>query len=141
MQSSRRLSCVSGPKLPDPLMDGTTRDLIDLEEEGWKALSSSGSHATRFYERVLDDDIVMLLPGGMLLDDRDQILESMSGTPWSEYRLSDMRVLQPNDNTGVVLYRVEASRKGSPDYTALVNSTYVRRRSGWKLLLHQQTPV
>ncbi len=122
-------------------MDDTGRSLIELEEEGWKALSSSGSHATRFYERVLDDGIVMLLPGGMLLTDRPQILESMSGTTWSEYKLTDMQVLLPNDDTGVVIYRVEASRKGTPAYAALVSSTYVRRKAGWKLLLHQQTPV
>jgi hypothetical protein len=122
-------------------MDDMSRELIELEEEGWRALSSSGAHAARFYERVLDEDIVMLLPGGMLLADRAQILESMSGAPWSDYRLTDMRVLQPNDDTGAVIYRVEASRKGSPDYAALVNSTYVRRKAGWKLLLHQQTPV
>jgi hypothetical protein len=122
-------------------MDDTIRELFDLEKEGWKALSSSGAHATRFYGRVLDDDIVMLLPGGVLAEDRDQILDSMSGTPWSEYRLSGMQVLLPNDDTGVVVYRVEASRKGSPGYAALVSSIYVRRKAGWRLLLHQQTPI
>ena len=45
----------------------------------------------------------MLLPGGVLAEDRDQILDSMSGTPWSEYRLSGMQVLLPNDDTGVVV--------------------------------------
>jgi hypothetical protein len=39
----------------------TSRDLADLEEQGWRALSASGAEAARFYERVLDREVIMLL--------------------------------------------------------------------------------
>ncbi len=120
---------------------GHTEELIGLEDEGWKALSGGGSQAAGFYERVLDSDVAMLLPGGLVLTDRGQILDSMSGAPWSTYRMEDPQVLRPTDDTGVVIYRVKAGRTGSPDYRALISSTYVRRASGWKLAFHQQTPV
>jgi hypothetical protein len=54
----------------------------------------------------------MLLPGGMVLDDRETIVQSMSGQPWSSYELQDLRVLQPTEDTGVVTYGVVARRTG-----------------------------
>jgi hypothetical protein len=54
--------------------------------------------------------------------------------------LSDWRVLRPTQDTAVVTYRALAHRTGSGPYSALISSVYVRRRDGWKLALHQQTP-
>jgi hypothetical protein len=34
-------------------------ELIDLEEQGWRALSSTGDSAAAFYESVLDHAVVM----------------------------------------------------------------------------------
>jgi hypothetical protein len=115
-------------------------ELIDLEKEGWRALSSSGEVAAEFYERVLDEMVVMLLPGGLVLDDRVTIVQSMAGQPWSAYDLENLRVLQPTEDTAAVLYDVVAQRTGQPEYSALISSVYVRRGDEWKLTLHQQTP-
>ena len=114
-------------------------DCLELERKGWQALSTSGA-AAAFYERVLDADVVMLLPGGMVLDDRSSIIEAMSGEPWASYDLADLRALHPLPDTCVVTYAVVASRPGSPEYSALVSSLYVRREDGWRLAFHQQTP-
>ena len=54
--------------------------------------------ATEFYGRVLDDAVVMLLPGGMRLDDRATIIASMAGAPWASYRLEDINVLRVTDD-------------------------------------------
>lgn len=115
-------------------------ELIDLEESGWRALSSTGHAAAEFYERVLDDTVLMLLPGGVALDDRSVIVQSMSGQPWSSFQLEDIRVLYPTADVGIVAYGVVARREGSGEYSALISTSYVRRASGWKLTLHQQTP-
>jgi hypothetical protein len=114
--------------------------LVELEEQGWRALSESGAAAREFYERVLDRAVVMLLPGGMVLDDRAAIIEAMSGKPWSSYQLRDLRAFHPTPDTGVVTYEVSAQRDGGPPYSALLSSLYVRRDDGWKLTFHQQTP-
>jgi Domain of unknown function (DUF4440) len=118
----------------------TTRELIELEERGWQALSAGPQAATEFYESVLDDDVVMLLPGGLRLDDRAAIIASMGGPPWASHRLEEPRVLPLTADTAVVIYGVVAERSGSPPYSALISSTYVRRGDGWKLAIHQQTP-
>lgn len=115
-------------------------ELVDLEEQGWRALSSSGQAAVDFFGQILDHTALMLLPGGLVLDDRATMLESMSGQPWSRYDLDNLRVMNPTPDVGVVAYGVLAQREGSQEYSALVSSTYVRREDGWKLTLHQQTP-
>ncbi len=114
-------------------------ELIDLESEGWHALSAGGAAAAEFYGRVLDDTVVMLLPGGMRLDDRDAILESMSGAPWTSFALEDPQVLALGADSAVVAYGVVAVRDGA-EYSALVSSAYARRDGGWRLVFHQQTP-
>ena len=114
-------------------------EVIGLERSGWQALSAGADAARAFYAEILDDAVVMLLPGGMLLTDREQILDTMSGAPWSSYELEQPRVLQPAPDAAVVVYGVVAERDGS-SYSALVASLYVRRDARWRLALHQQTP-
>ena len=98
--------------------------LLDLEHAAWQALSSEGA-APAFYREVLADDVLMLLPGGMVIDDRDTVIQSMGGAPWSSYELADERVYDLGDDSAVVAYRGTATRDGT-DYEALFNSTYIR---------------
>jgi hypothetical protein len=114
--------------------------LTTLEQEGWRALASDAPAAVEFYQRVLDDSAIMLLPGGLVLDQRDAILRSMSGQPWATYELSDWREIHPTRDTAVVTYTAHAQRAGTDPYAASISSVYVRRDDGWKLVLHQQTP-
>jgi hypothetical protein len=114
-------------------------EVIALEEQGWEALSSDGETARAFYEQVLDGTVVMLLPGGLVLDERAATVEAMSGAPWSSYDLQSMRSFQPTPDTAIVTYGVVAERD-SQQYSALISSVYVRRQDGWKLTFHQQTP-
>ena len=115
-------------------------DLIELERSAWQALSTSGEAAAGFYERTLAADVLMLLPGGLVIDDRRQVIDSMRGDPWSSHELSDLRVLPLGDAAAVVAYKGTATR-GDFTYTALFNSTYIREGASWRLALHQQTPI
>lgn len=117
-----------------------SQELIDLERRGWEALSTSGEAATAFYEAALAHQVLMLFPGGFIIDDRDAVVASMGGPPWDSFEISDVRVLPLSDAASVVAYRATAVREGR-EYTALFNSTYVRYGGEWKLALHQQTPV
>lgn len=117
----------------------TDTELAALERQGWEALSSDGETARAFYEDVLDDRPVMLLPGGMVLEDRAAIVQSMSGAPWTRYELADLRSLELTPDTAVVTYGAVAERDGQA-YSALMSSVYVRRDDRWRLAFHQQTP-
>ena len=114
-------------------------EVIALETEGWHALSADAGAAAEFYGRVLDETVVMLLPGGMRLTDRDAILQSMSGAPWSSFELDDPQVVPLGADGALVAYGVVAARDGA-EYSALVSSAYVRRDGDWRLAFHQQTP-
>jgi hypothetical protein len=114
-------------------------DLAAIERSGWSASSSTQEKAEDFYQELLDDDVVMLLPGGRCITDRDEALRSMSGSPWDGYLLEDVQVRFPRTGVGVVTCGVVA-RRGRIRYSALTCSTYVRRVDGWRLLVHQQTP-
>lgn len=115
-------------------------DLVDLEREAWRALSTDGETAAEHYERVLAEEVLMLLPGGLVIDDRRAVIDSMRGAPWESFELSGERVIVLGDRTAVVTYRATAHRPDQ-DYEALFSSTYVREGCEWRLALHQQTPV
>jgi hypothetical protein len=114
---------------------------IELERHGWRALSTDGATAHAFYGEVLADEVAMLLPGGLRLDDRDEILDAMSGAPWAWHELHDVSTLALGGDAAAVTYRVRAQRGDQDVYTALVASTFVRVAGRWRLALHQQTPV
>jgi len=120
---------------------GGSDAVLDLERRGWTALATPGA-AVDFFVDVLDEDVAMLFPGGMTVEGRDAVLRSMSGPPWSWFRLDDERVRSLADDVAVVTYRAEAQRPDAPTYAALCSSTYRRSRDGrWLLALHQQTPI
>ncbi len=48
----------------------TPSELIDLERSARQALTDSGEAAVAFYDKVLAQDVLMLFPGGMVIDDR-----------------------------------------------------------------------
>jgi hypothetical protein len=116
----------------------TSDELIELENRGWQALSTDGAAGT-FYGEILDEEPIMLLPGGMVLTDRAEMVDAMSGQPWASFRLEDPRVRMLTDDSGIVAYGVVAQRSDGPEYTALMSSVYVRRPAGWRLAFHQQT--
>jgi hypothetical protein len=117
----------------------TMDDLLALERAGWDALSTGSEAAASFYDEVLAKQVLMVLPGGMVLDDRDQVIESMRGAPWDGYDLSEEQVHELAADCAVVVYRASA-RRGDNEYRAVFNSTYVREDGAWRMALHQQTP-
>lgn len=113
--------------------------LIRRERELWAALAADRQSARAAFQRLLADEVLMLLPGGLLIDDRDEVIASLAA-PWSSYALSDERVLELGPRSAVVVYRATAHRDGVP-YRALFASTWIRVDGGWRLSVHQQTPI
>lgn len=118
----------------------TAQDLIALERAGWDALSTSGQAAATHYAGALARQVLMVLPGGLVIHDRDEVVLSMSGEPWDGYDLHDERVLELAHGVAVLSYRGSA-RRADHTYDALFTSTYVLEGGSWKLAVHQQTPI
>jgi hypothetical protein len=114
-------------------------ELLTLEHESWQARASDRDARRAFYRTLLADNVLLLLPGGVVIDDRTEALARLSGEAWDWFLLSDERVVLLNQSSAVVAYGASTWRRGQR-YTALVNSTYSRDEQGWKLVIRQQTP-
>jgi len=66
-------------------------ELVELETAGWHALSTGPAEATAFYARVLAREPVVMLTNGLRITDRQQIIESMGGPPWSAFEVIEPR--------------------------------------------------
>jgi ketosteroid isomerase-like protein len=112
-----------------------------FEQAGWEALSGAPPGPRAFYDQVLTDDAVMIVPGMVL--GRAAVLESWDGVPpWTEHQLADPRVIVLGSDAAALLYAATARRDGqAEDYRAAMTSVYVRGTSGWQLAIHQQTPL
>lgn len=125
---------------PVPGRLAAEEETFALEVRGWEPLTRGGEEATSFYRGVLDEDVVMLFPGGMVLQGADAVLPTLGVDPWQGFALADPAVRHPTPDVAVVTYRAGAHRDG-PAYEALISSVYVRREGAWRLVLHQHTPV
>lgn len=114
-------------------------ELVALETEGWHALSTGPAEATAFYARVLAQEPVILLTGGLRITDRQQIIDSMGGPAWSAFEIIEPQESYLGPDVGLLTYKVRADRAGTP-YTALLSSVYAKENGDWKLALHQHTP-
>lgn len=114
-------------------------ELLDLERATWRAMSTPGE-APAFYDRVLADEVIMLLPGAGVIDDRSTVVDSMRGAGWDDYTLEDERALLVHDDVGIVTYRGQA-RRGELRYEALFSTTWARADGEWRMAAHQQTPL
>jgi hypothetical protein len=115
-------------------------ELVDLERQGWTALSTEGDAGRQFYASVLREDAVMLFPGGLCIMGREDILQSLGTVPWETFEIDRPEVIAITPEVAALVYRVVAQRRGSGSYRALVSSTYVRG-SDWQLVVHQQTSM
>jgi ketosteroid isomerase-like protein len=112
--------------------------LLELEEQGWQALSSPDP--VPFCEEWLADDALMIVPG--MVVDRATFLQAVAHEePWASHRIEEPRTIELTDNSAALVYRVTARRDGQPEYAGLLTSVYAERGDGWQLVLHQQTPM
>jgi hypothetical protein len=112
-------------------------DLIDLEQQGWRALLSEPAAARRFYDGVFDDRIVVLLADAPPIRAREPALDALCGVVWEDFRVHGLRCVPLSAGIGAVRYSIAATRAAMP-YSAPVSSVYVRRPGGWKLTFHQR---
>ena len=112
--------------------------LLELEEQGWEALSSADP--VQFCNEWLADDAVMIVPGMVI--DRATFLDAVAHEqPWVSHRIEEPRVVQLSNDSAALVYRVKAQRDDQPEFAALLTSIYVNRAGRWQLALHQQTPM
>ena len=114
------------------------RELLELEDAGWDALSSD--RGASFYRDNMADDGLMVFPG-VVMNKADALAAIAFAKPWSEHRISDVAVRALDTDAALIAYRATAQREGAAEYRAMMTSVYVRRAGRWLLALHQQSPT
>jgi hypothetical protein len=116
-----------------------TDELIDLEREGWRALS--GPDGADHYDALLTQDALMVFAVGVL-DRAGSLAAIRAADPWRTVELGEFRVIRPTPDLGIVCYHAVASRNGHGPYRAWITSLYMRSAdTSWRLAFHQQTPI
>ena len=112
-------------------------ELLGLEEGFWRAAGSREA-----YTAHLADDAVHLFPGWGLTTDNERVLEAVDGvSPWETFSIDDVTVVELGAGAAALVYTARARREGEEEYVAAMTSVYRRDDGGWKLVIHQQTPL
>jgi len=112
-------------------------DLVALERRFWH---EAGDVA--FYRANALASVVMVFPAPFGIMAGDALFDAVAGAqPWADVEFSDVHVDEHVDGVATVAYHALASHRDGAPYTTYASSVYVRTPDGWKLALHQQTPI
>lgn len=112
-------------------------ELLELEHRGWRSLCEG--RGDEFYGATTTPEAVMVQADGTVLDHQAVVASLGRARPWSEYEISDERLVPLGEDHAALLYTGRAHREGEPTLTALMCSVWTRAGGPWRLALHQQT--
>jgi hypothetical protein len=110
--------------------------LLELERHFW---ASAGN--PDLYAEHLAPDAIHVFPGLGILDRRNTLDGVAAAEPWQRYALEEPLLVLLDAANAALVYRATAKRAGDAEYSAAITSVYRRADSGWRLVLHQQTPL
>jgi hypothetical protein len=132
------ISMAGGWAAMETIMD-LAEQLLDVERRLWK-------NDVDLYRDNLVEDALLVFPETGVIDRTfalDAIrIENSAGSRWADVNFEDVRALPLVPDAAVLTYRVTARwAHEATEMTALASSVYVRRNGGWKVALHQQSPI
>ena len=116
-------------------------ELIELEQLLWKANREGDGE---FYARYLREDAFAVSKYGTLTKAEAVPLISANENPFVRTDLSDVKVIQLDDDNAIVTYRVKvvALMNGEKvDLPAYASTVWNRTGGEWRVVLHQQTAL
>ncbi len=112
-------------------------ELLDLEEGFWRSAGNRDSYAAH-----LADDALHVFPGWGLTDENERVLEAVESVePWESFRIDELHVVDLGEKAVALVYTAHAQRAGHEEYVAAMTSVYRLADDGWRLVIHQQTPL
>lgn len=126
-------------------MTSARETLIELEMKFWQSIVDGDSAAAA---ELLDDQALMVSSHGAIQFNRDQYRKMAETGPMvlSDFELSDMKVVFPNDRTAILSYHVKQTvtpRGKDKGTTQEVNdtSTWIKNGERWQCVAHTETPA
>jgi len=115
----------------------TRPELLDLEEGFWRSAGDRDA-----YSAHLADDAIHVFPGWGVTAENERVLEAVESVePWETFSIDDIHVVDLGEGVTALAYTAHAKRAGQDEYVAAMTSVYRRADAGWKLVIHQQTPL
>lgn len=113
-------------------------ELYEIEEGFW--LSGKDHFLSH-----LDERCMLVFPqAGELhgVQAREDVAATASApNRWRDLRISNRKFLEIAGDVAAISYRADVLRADGEPYAALISSVYAAREEGWKLALHQHSPV
>ena len=99
-----------------------------------------------YYEDRLVEDALLLFGETGVISKKTAIEairgENAEGRRWAAVEFADERVVELSPGVAALLYKAAARWEHESKWIfVLASSIYVKRGEGWKLALHQQTPL
>jgi ketosteroid isomerase-like protein len=122
-----------------------SNELITLETRFWQALVDEDTDAAT---AMLDEPALMVSPHGAMKFGHDDYRRMAEEGPMvvKSFKLSDMDVTFPSEDTAILTYRVRqsiASRDNAEqlDQEMADSSVWTRKNGQWLCAIHTETPV
>ena len=119
--------------------------IVDLERRFWQSIVE---HDTDTAIDMLTEPALMVSSHGAMQFDHEGFRQMADKAPMvlSDYELSEMRVMFPNENTAVVTYHAKQTmtprgQNGGTVQEVNDTSTWIKDRDGWKCVMHTETPA
>ena len=117
------------------------QEIIDLETKFWEAMISKDADTA---SAMMAEKSIVIGPQGVSEIARGDFAKMMEGSKWTldSYKLSDVQVLFPTEDTAVIGYKVRQKGKmdGKPyDMECADASTWTKADGGWLCALHSET--
>jgi len=118
-----------------------THTIVKLEKAFWNTLLEKDVAAAK---KMIADECLVTGPSGAMRIDPEKYAAMMRDGQWTldDYEFSDVNVIFPNEDTGVIAYKVHQKgtmKDGPMDLHCADSSTWVRDGSAWKCALHTET--
>jgi hypothetical protein len=86
---------------------------------------------------------VHVFPGWGATGDNERVLQAVEALgPWESFSIEDdLLLVELNERAAALVYTAYARRAGQDEYVAAMTSVYRHADDGWKLVIHQQTPL
>jgi hypothetical protein len=130
----------------EPQMQTSSKTLIALENRFWKALVDEDADTA--ISMLTEPAYMVSSHGAMKFDHATYRKMAEQGSMIvKSYRLSDMDVVFPTDDTAVLTYKVEqavaprAEPARSETQQMADSSTWVRRGDQWLCVMHTESPI
>ena len=121
-------------------------EVVTLENKFWQSMVDQDTDTAL---AMLSEPALMVSPHGAMQFDHAgyRRMAEQGSMVLKDYRLSDMRVLSPNDGTAILTYTVEQSLSprgesdGGVTQKMTDTSVWVRSQGQWQCAMHTETPV